>query len=267
MSDDRTETYPGGFGAAVAQWERRRKPLSYARGESLPPFGVNLRALALAVVLPPAGELPPGASGYQAKRQELALHFAGKSELALLNGLLIANLRKSRWPRQAPALFHRLWEEMAQELLAELSTRWLISSLITFSDHGKTEAQRRSGQAFSVLFSLMKLYEFERLYSGMAPSQPCGLDKRLVVPLPLQMEPFSIATGGLDVNLLVPMLLESQRDPVIAPLARRLMLDLNADPGTLFRRLGAMKTERLAVKARKSARRLAGSSAKTEGAG
>ncbi len=252
MSDAPDQTYPGGFEQVVALWQRRRRPLDYARGEALPGLGVDLAALAVAVVAEPAA-LPAKASGYATKRFELARIFVGKSELALLNALLISNLRKAKWPGHAPTLFRRLWAEQSGVLLAELDTRWLISSIITFSDHGMTEAERRTGQAFSLLFSLMKLYEYERLFSGLPPEKAFSAAKRRVAALPMRMEPFSIAHGGLDVNLLAPIWEEATRAPLIAPLARHLLQALDRDPGTLFRRIKKMKAERLATKALKRA--------------
>lgn len=248
-------TFDGGLNAVVSLWQRRRRAMIYAADEALAPLDVDLAALAVTgMVVEP---LPPGTrlTGYAAKRAEVAGTLAGKSELALLNGLLIANLRKRRWPTHAPALFQRIWVEQGAALLAELDTRWLISSAITFSDHGVNERQRRTGQALAVLFSLMKLYEYERLYAGQYPDVAFASTKRVVAPLPMGMEPFSLTSGGLDVNLIAPIWEEARRDTVIAPLARHLLQVLDGDSGNLFRRLKLMRQERLVLLERKQERR------------
>ncbi len=247
-------TFDGGLDAVVSLWQRRRRAMVYAGDEALAPLDADLAALAATrLVVEP---LPPGAklTGYAAKRIEIAGTLAGKSELALLNGLLIANLRKRRWPAHGPALFQRIWVEQGAALLAELDTRWLISSAITFSDHGVNERQRRTGQALAVLFSLMKLYEYERLYAGQYPDVAFASTKRVVAPLPMGMEPFSLTTGGLDVNLIAPIWEEARRDTVIAPLARHLLQVLDGDGGTLFRRLKLMRQERMVLLQRKQRR-------------
>ncbi|MBD3763310.1 MAG: hypothetical protein IE927_00860, partial [Rhodobacterales bacterium] len=174
---------------------------------------------------------------------------AGGDELQLLHALLIAHLRKRAWPDHAPALFCRLWAEQADHLLNSLDTRWLISAAITFADHGQTERQRRLGQSLNLLFSLMKLYEFERLFSGRDPDRPHGLQGRSRAPLPLGMPSFSLASGGLDINLLAPIWAEAQDEPLMGPLACRLLAALNDDPGTLFARLARMRARAAARRA------------------
>ncbi len=158
-----------------------------------------------------------------------------------MNALCIAHLRKRSFPPEAPRLFRRIWSEQGALLCDSLDTRWLISSIVTFADHGETEAQRRIGTALNVLFSLMKLYEAERLYSGHAPDAPFTLGKRAKAALPMGMAGFSLTAGGLDVNLLAPIWDEARRTPVAGPLACRLLERLNTDGGTVFRRLSHLR--------------------------
>lgn len=233
-------TYPDGWDAAIARYEARRAPLSFASGEALPPITTDLDALAQATVAAP-GPLGDRPSGYARKRHALAVELAGGSELAWLHGVLIAILRKRDWPPEAPALFRRLWAEQSAHLLAVLPGRWLISGAITFADHGATESERHLGQSLKVLFSLLKLTEFERLYSGHAPETPFRLGQKAKAPLPMGIEPFSIRDGGLDINLLAPMVQASRVEPVLGPLAMALLDRLNDDPGTIFRRISLMR--------------------------
>lgn len=240
-------TYPDGWDAAIARFEARRAPLGFGPGEALPPGDCDFAPLrATPVAAPTAPEARP--SAFARKRQALAEELQGQPELALLHALLIACLRKRDWPDQAPALFRRLWSEEAATLTAVLPTRWLISAAITFADHGATEGERSLGQSLKVLFSLLKLTEFERLYSGFEPAQPFRLGRRVKVPLPMGIEPFALRDGGLDINLLAPLVQQARDEPVLGPLALLLLDRLNADPGTLFRRLGLMRETLLARK-------------------
>ena len=231
--------------------DRLRGSRSFARA----PY-IDLAALSNLRVLQQSPEPFKPASNFAKKRHGLAKDFAGKSELALLNALVIAHLRKRSYPDHAPALFRRIWADHGAALLAELPMRWLISSAITFAEQGPSEADRQVGQSLNILFSLMKLYEFERQFSGMAATSVYPLDGRLKSPLPLRMPEFSLGSGGLNNNLLAPIWQAAERAPAIAPLACHLLDALNHDPGTLFRRINAMrqtKRAQLAIKADRSA--------------
>ena len=249
MSDP---TYPDAPDSLIATWNIRRRPLTLAEGEALPPLEVDLAALKAARV--PAGEvLARPASAHAVKRHEIRSELAGFSELAALNALLISHLRKKRFPRHAPRLFRRLWQEEPDHLLQELPARWLISSVITFGDHGWNEGQRRVGLAMNVLFSLMKLYEFERLYSGLPPDRPHPLQRSPATALPLDMPSFSLLSGGLDINLLAQIWDMAQAEPVAGRIACHLLQQLNDDPRSLFRRIGLMRADLRARRAAKAA--------------
>lgn len=238
-------TYPDGFEGVNARWEERRDPLTAREGEGLPPLDCDLAGMAARQMPDPAVPLVKPASSYAFKFHALAVELAGASELAHLNALLIAHLRRRSWPDHAPALFCRIWAEHADQLIEELNARWLVSSLQTFADHGQTEAQRRTGATLGLLFSMMKLYEFERTFGGTDPAEPYRMGKRAKVPLPMEMDDFSLKSGGLDFNMLAPLWRDAGADPVTAPLARHLLDMLNGDNGTVFRRIQTMR-ERLA---------------------
>jgi hypothetical protein len=225
----------------IEHWQRRRAPMALHPGEALPPLDADLAAIAAAMVPDPWPALPDTASRHAQKAREIAPEFAGQSMLFHLHALLVAHLRKRGFPPHAPALFRRLWVEQGDALRAGLSTRWLISAVITFGDHGATEAERSLGRELGMMFGLMKLYEFERLFSGHPPDQPFRLGKRADAPLPLGMEPFSLASGGLDINLLAPLWQRAQEVPVLGPIACDLLDRLNHDPGTVFARVQAMR--------------------------
>ena len=246
-------TYPGAPDSLIEMWNVRRAPLTFARGEKLPPLDVDLKAL-LATRVPTDEVLahPRRASAHLLKQHEIRLEMAGQTELAALNGLLIAHLRKRDFPSHTPALFRRIWSEEADALLAELSPRWLISSAITFGDHGANEDQRRVGLAMNILFSLMKLYEFERLFSRAPSERAFSVRQRAKSKLPLDMPAFALINGGLDINFLAQIWEMARDEPVAGRIACHLLRQLNEDPGGLFRRLGLMRQdlhERRAAKA------------------
>lgn len=242
MAEDE-ETFEGGVISVFERYLRRRAPFRFARWEDLPPVDADLDAIAARVVRRIADPLPKGSTRYGQRMQEISREFAGQSELLMLNALLIMNLRKSGWPERAPALFNRLWTEKRDALMAGLNGRWLISSLITFGDHGQTEADRRVGRSLGLLFSVMKLYEAERLFSGLAGDRPFDKADRVVAPLPMEMEPFSLMSGDLEAHLLAPLLTEAGAAPVAGPLAEHLLERLNRDPQNLFRRLKLMREQ------------------------
>lgn len=239
-----TPTYPNAPESLFAHWEKRRAPLRFGAGEGLPALEVDLTALANTpfAAMP---DLQEGASRHSAKDHELRADLAGQSELVLLHGLVIAHLRKRSFPPHTPQLFRKIWIEHGPDLLRDLDSRWLISAVITFGEHGATSQEQMLGRELGMLFSVMKLYEFERLHSGKTPSEAYGL-KRIDADLPLGMTPFSFASGGLDINLLAPLWARAQAEPVLGPLACTLLDRLNQDPGGIFRRICAMRAKKLA---------------------
>lgn len=225
-----------GFRSERPLWDSRRDPLDGA-DIGLPPLDVDLAALAEQTV----GAPPPKGSAFNDKKRQISQEFIGLSSLSLLNACLIACLRKRAWPDRAPALFVRLWQEQGPHLLSQLDPRWKVSSLTTFAEHGASEAQRRLGLAGSMLFGMMKIYETERLFSGTPPAERFRRGNRSKAPLPLAMDPYALRNGGLDVNLLVPLWLEAEAEPVAGPLAQDLLSMLAEAEDTVFARLAEVR--------------------------
>ncbi len=249
---EKTLTYPGGYAYMMERYDGRREPFDFGP-EDLPPVHTNLLVLKNAVVSERAAQKGPADpnTSWARKRRQIAEEFIGASELAFLNAQLISNLRKRAYPPQTAALFCRLWAEESEHLISELSLRWLVSSVQTFAEHGETPAQREVGQGLRMLFGMMKLYEFERSFGGMEPSKEHGFGKRVKTRLPLDMEPFSLIHGGLDINLLAPIWDMAKSDPGIAPLANHLLQELIEEPGGVFRRLAQMRVKKERQQARK----------------
>jgi hypothetical protein len=235
---------PPVFATALPRWQNRRRLLGMAQGEGLPTATTDLAALVRQRVPIPQAPLPRPASGHARKQHALKAEFAGQSELALLNALVVAHLRKRRQPAHAAGLFQRIWAEQGAALRGELSARWLISSVVTFGDHGVNERQRRIGQSLNILFSLVKLYETERLHSGLSPDRPFRRRRPNTAPLVLDLPKYALRDGGVEVNLLAPLWLLAQRDRVAGPLACLLLERLVDDPASLFGRLALMRSAR-----------------------
>jgi hypothetical protein len=235
---EKSETFPGGIGALMPAYQKRRALLT---GEDLPPPDVDFAALKAQPLPPQENPRPEGLTRTQKKRHMLLGELQGHSELALLHGLLIAHLRKHTYPEGAPTLFRRLWAEEEDWLLDTLPTRWLISAVITFADHGDTEADRNLAARMNMVFSLMKIYEAERAFSGLPPQKPFKVKDRNKAPLPMGMKDFSVLQGDLEAHLLAPLWRDAAGAPAIGNLVRHLLDLLNRDDGTVFRRFAKMR--------------------------
>jgi hypothetical protein len=135
----------------------------------LPPPHVDLKVLLTRRL--PGNAVFPEVSRHQMRDQSSLLdyHFRGKTELAKLNALTISYLRRNTsYTNKAQALFHRIWDECGIFLVNELSSRWLISTLQTFLDHGVSEAQRLVGGCGYFYANMIKIYEGERAIDGMS---------------------------------------------------------------------------------------------------
>lgn len=238
---DTDPVYDGGMPAILERADARRTRLSFADGESLPPLDADLAALChRETVVPP--ERDP-ISGNDRKWRLLCTEMQGTPEICCLHGLLVAHLRKRRFPRHAPRLFRRLWREHGDVLLTHLDLRWQVSAATTFADHGANGAQRSVGMGLTMLFGMMKLYETERLFAGDPADIPHALDIRHKSPLPMQMDGFTILRGDLDYNLLARLWREAETDRVIGPLAQNLLRELVAEDRGIFRRISLMRGE------------------------
>lgn len=227
----------------VQIWRKRRVPINIAPEDGFPPLDVDFDPMSRRTILAESEINTASRSGLARRASEMVPEFVGASYLSFFNALMITTLRKRSWPDHAPALFNRLWKEKGDFLMDELNPRWLISSAITFADHGETEADRKVGQTLNMLFSMMKLYEAERLYSGFEPSQAFSTTERRNAPLPMSMPHFSLLEGDLETNLLAPILEDARLAPTAGPLAISLLRVLNRDDRNLFRRLSMMRNE------------------------
>ncbi|WP_083101080.1 hypothetical protein [Pseudophaeobacter leonis] len=204
---------------------------------TLPEVSVDLSALA-SDTLPSDVTLPdiPRAR-MEDQFRILEYHLRGHSKLAHLNAMTISYLRRdTEHTELARNLFHRIWDETGALLVNELSTRWLISTLQTFMDHGKNEHQRLIGGTGYFYANMIKIYEGERsieareqdaIYEHTSPqtlNKFRGLDR------------FSVGGTDLMLNTNALLLEISYRDEVAGLVLQEFLLRVKAS-GNVFQRL------------------------------
>lgn len=196
-------------------------------------------------ILPTEVELPSESRVNMADQSRiLDYHLRGKSRLAKINALAISYLRRdTQHTQKASVIFHRIWREHGIQLVNELSTRWLISTLQTFLDHGLNEAQRQIGASGYFYANMIKIYEGERAiegaeqnatYSEASPQTPNefrGLDRYSV--------------GGTDLLLNTnALLLDLARSDDVAGLVMMEFLLRVKSSGNVFTRMDKTRKEK-----------------------
>jgi hypothetical protein len=178
------------------------------------------------------------------QQQILRYHFRGQTELALLNALTISYLRRdTKHTKKARELFHRIWEECGALLVNQLTTRWLISTLQTFFDHGKNENQRLIGGSGYFYGNMMKIYEGERALEGLPADQIYPYVEPQTKNKFRGLDRFQVGGTDLHVNTNALLLEVSQRDRAAGLVAQELLLRTkNAD--TVFSRMDRTRIDR-----------------------
>lgn len=240
MADTDGMTYKGGYSKLIPQ---RGKQAGHYEGmdgvlDTLAAEGLD--ALAERITAHP-GDFNPRPVTAPEKLTQLSAELAGQPMLVTLHALTIAASRRKDPPAIAQRLFLEIWRSKAAVVMPYLDTRWALSALLTFRVFGDTEIQRRTSAELDVLFSMMKLYESERLYSGFEADKPFRIRRHIKSILPMKMEPYALGGGDLDRNLLGRLWLDAEEDPVLRPLACRLLTQLNMEKRSVFRRLNVMK--------------------------
>lgn len=231
--------------AITVRFEKRREPIAGVKDFGLPSWDIDLQASKKKTVAPVAkftfSSFGPRSSETNKKLDLLAQELSGEPELLLLHAYLISHARKRHRPELAKRLFLRLWREESDYLLENLSPRWLLSSIISFSVYGENEQQRTAGFVFNSFFSLMKLYEFERQYSGKKSDTLFCITNKISAPLPVGLTSYSMKRGDLDINTLALLYEISRGDLLVSLPCLGLLKRLLDDDGTVFSRLNAMK--------------------------
>lgn len=254
MPQDSELTYKGGFSKLVPGGSGKQAAAYDGMQEVLEELAAKgFEHLETAVTQAPAHVVDAPKVAAE-KLDQLSAEMAGLPQIVTLHALVIAASRRQNPPAIAQRLFLEMWRSHAGVLLQYLDLRWSLSAVLTFQVFGENEAQRLAAAQINTLFSMMKLYESERLYSGVAPDQPFRIRRRIRAALPFGLSPYALQGGDLDRNLLGRLWLDAEADPVLRPLACRLLSDINRDKGGIFRRLTAMKRLRREMRQRRESR-------------
>lgn len=168
----------------------------------------------------------------------LRFRMRGLPEPCFLLGMLISYLRRdTAHTAKALDLFLDFWTHEHDLLLAFLPTRWLISTLQTFLDHGTSPEQRLVGASGYFFANLLKAYEAERALEGLEVDatydSPFPKTKRSVS---VGLDRFDLGRTDLMVNTLALLFETSLVDDLSGRVLRELILRLKAGH-TLFSRM------------------------------
>lgn len=227
---------------SMASFAVDRLPRQHALENHLPPLTCDLNLLKAVIEGPTSHDPKTPRSDMANHRLRLRNEFQGAPEICFVNALCIAYLRR-RTPhtKHAQALFMRLWEEEGTFLTQHSQTRWLLSTLGTFMDHGQNAGQRMIGAAGITFGNTVKLYEWERVAHGLLPNSP--YTEQQLTP-DLEALPgagrISIGRGDIARNTLAYLTDLSLRDPVAGPVLLALLLRIQ-EGTTVFTRLDNAK--------------------------
>jgi hypothetical protein len=168
----------------------------------------------------------------------LRFRMRGLPEPCFLLGVLISYLRRDTiFTEKALELFFGMWRHEFLNLLAFLPTRWLISSLQTFLDHGQSEEQRIIGASGYFFANVLKAYEAERALEGSE------VDKTYAYTIPqteklsgFGLDRFSLGRTDLLVNTLSMLYEVSLLDETAGRVAREFLLRVKSGH-TIFSRM------------------------------
>lgn len=91
--------------------------------------------------------------------------FVGQPEISFYHAALIVKLRREIDVTESLQAFRALWNIEGLTLLGLLNSRWIISALDTFADHGKHEEQT-AAMAVVTFFNMLKMADTEYRLSG-----------------------------------------------------------------------------------------------------
>lgn len=219
-------------------WDRAKARITYQEQPNLlPDLSVDFKQSSME--LTEGEEVFPSGGRQDMRHQERILRhrFRGLPLVCFYNAFAISYLRRSTpHTEHARQLFFHLWDTEFRMMLATLPTRWLISVLQTFMDHGKSEAQRHVGTAGYFFSNTLKAYEAERALEGHAanniyrhvePATKSGFDG---------LDRFALGNTDLMLNLLACLLEASARDEASGRVLHEFLLRTRS-AHTLFSRM------------------------------
>ncbi|MGB0843297.1 MAG: hypothetical protein ACPGVN_00970 [Alphaproteobacteria bacterium] len=210
----------------------------------LPDIDVDLQPLLYSILPDDLTEVSVPRANIENQSRILNYHFRGKSEIAKLNALCISYLRRdTEHTPKARFLFHRIWREHGAVLINECSTRWLISTLQTFLDHGENEAQRMIGASGYIFANMMKIYEGERAIEGLPQDGTYKHDSPQTPNKFRGLDRFNVGGTDLLLNTNAISLGLAMQDDVAGLIMIELHLRAKAS-GSVFTRMDATRKER-----------------------
>jgi hypothetical protein len=174
--------------------------------------------------------------------ENLRHKFNDTPEIFYLNAFCIGVLRRT--PKQEPlrSLFLNIWSEQREFMIANLDSRWLLSSLITFETLGENEAQRTTASLSAVFFNMMRLYETERILSLQPADIPRYFWKKASFdPFFMEFTPVALRAGDSDRNILKVILRGAKNDPITGAMLDELLHRMNNDKRNIFHRIGVIQ--------------------------
>lgn len=235
-----------GLGLGMA-WERlvaREQPFDLAP-DDLPPADLDLGALCDKPLIAPEGAMePPNFTNFSARARNLARQMAAEdpatTELEFLHAQLVMVLRRAAVPETARRLYFRIWDEHGERLARDMPTRWRVSAAQCFADHGRTEAERSLGAQMALMFGLVKLYETERRFSGLAAWELFPNRRPHRGPLMMGLSAYDLRGGDLPRNLLARIWRQSHDAGPMGQLAEALISDFETSNRGILIRLRKM---------------------------
>lgn len=219
-----------------------RKPRQPEEANLLPPVDFDLQA-AMTSLIPAKVSRPDDSMNRRRMADQVVMlrhQFRGQPEICMIHALAISYLRRET-PHESHAnqIFRRIWAEAEGFMVETLASRWLVSALQTFFDHGETEAERQAGGMFYVYANLIKAYESE-----MATRQPAKVER--LKPRHFRNVTFPTLFGftpGDDLlcNLNAVMLMCAEGGGLAAPAARE-FLRRTVAADVIFQRVDGLHT-------------------------
>ena len=128
----------------------------------MPPDDLDLARAKATILTSAPAHSPPTRRMMEDQLVRLQIAMKGQPEIMLWHGLAISYLRRTTpHTDRALRLFFRIWDEEGVWMSENMNVRWLISTLQTFADHGRTPQERLAGTAGFLYGNLIKVYESE----------------------------------------------------------------------------------------------------------
>lgn len=169
----------------------------------------------------------------------------GRPVICLEHAGLVVRIRRKVDLQPSLAAFFDLWDREAEQLAANLPSRWLISACDTFADYG-TSFQRAAALILSATVNTLKLAETERLLLRDASHDRAKTDalirthdERVHVELWDGMTAYSVVAGDMPRNLFARISRVLAEDPALSAIGAAL-IDRAIEGDTVFGRLAQL---------------------------